>query len=211
MKAARSSPKWICFAILLGSAAWSGCRPERYFGPYRLELPSQLQERSAARTFRLPLNAEDQREQDNLDWCLANQPDREVPCECDLPVLTVDEQQLRLDYRLVHSGGAAANVSVWVGLEAPAGQPAPALLPDLPRVEVMAIHLHRLLPGQAIDDSFSEEELRQADLAYAAARFELCDLEPGELPAPRHWLVGTSLPGEELAKVVFDFTMRVRP
>lgn len=188
-----------------------GCRPERYFGPYRIELPTELHERSAGRSFLLPLDAGDLREQADLDWCLAHEPDRELPCRCDYPVLTVDEQDLRLDYRLENTAGDPVNASVWLGLEVPAGEAAPGLLPDLPRVAVLATHLHRLEPGVARDDSFSEDELHQADLAFAAGRYPECDLEPHELPAPLQWLVGASLAENVESSLTFEFTIRIRP
>ncbi len=192
--------------------ALPGCRPERYFGPYQLQVPTDINERSAARTFELPLDSGDKRERDGLEYCLENEPEREVPCRCDYPVLTADEQDLRIDYRLVHSAGAPVNVTVWVGLQVPAGTEQPRMLPDLPRVEVLASHLHRLQPGERTDDVFSEEEMLQADLAFAAERFDACELtRPGRAPAPLAWLVGLSLTEEDDARIELETTFRVRP
>jgi len=99
-----------------------------------------------------------------------------------------------------------------VGFEVPAGTEAPDQLPDLPRVEVLANHLHRLQAGEQVDDVFSEEEMFQADLAYAAEYFDACELaRPGHAPAPLAWLVGLSLTDEDEGRVWLETTFRVRP
>lgn len=205
---------WTAMAAVLtaGLALVPGCRPERYFGPYRLEVPTEIMERSAARTFELPLDASDKRERDNLVYCLENEPEREIPCRCDFPVLTADEQDVRIDYRLAHTAGAPVNASVWVGREVAADAEPPDLIPDLPRVEVMAIHLHRLQVGERVDDVFSEEELFQADLAFAAEHLDACEPDkPGQAPAPLAWLVGLSLTDDDDGQVWLETTFRVRP
>jgi len=192
---------------LLGAA----CSAERYFGPYSLEAPTALEERTAARTFELPLDAGDQAALEALLACERDAPDRQPPCACDLVVQEVAARELRLDYRLTHRQGEAAGVEVWVGAEAEAGAPDPAVLPDAPRVEVFALHRHHVGPGAVVVRSFSEAEMEAADLAWSAARQPACDPpSPGAGPAPLAWLVGLSLPGEERARVGLEFTVRVR-
>lgn len=198
-------------AAILLLAVTGGCQPERYFGPYALEVPTAIQERSAYRTFELPLDRGDQREHDNLEYCHENQAEREVPCRCDYRVLTVGEQELRVDYRLRHLSGEAVNATVWLGVTAADDAEPPDLLPDLPHVEPLAEHLHRLGPGEMTDDAFSEPELQQADLIFAQSRYPQCETEPDGSPAPLGWLLGVSLDDETEAAVAIELTVRVRP
>ena len=108
--------------------------------------------------------------------------------------LALDEQDLRIDYRLAHEGGQATNASVWIGREVPPDAEAPGLVPDLPRVDLLAVHLHRLQPGDRIDDRFTEEETRRADLAFSDDRF----------------LVGASIDENAEARISLEITLRVR-
>jgi hypothetical protein len=205
-----SAPPLACLALalaLLGSA----CTPERYFGPYSLEAPTPLAERTAARTFELPLDAGQQAALELLQDCLQGDPDRQPPCACDHLVQTISSLELRVDYRLSHLEGEAASVEVWVGAEAEDGLPDPAVLPDRPRVEVFAFHLHRLGPGESLVRSFSEGELAAADLAWSTGHHPACDPdEPEARPAPLAWLLGVSLPDAEQARVALELTVRVR-
>ncbi|HSA24765.1 MAG TPA: hypothetical protein P5076_25115, partial [Myxococcota bacterium] len=170
-----------------------------------------LEERTAARTFELPLDAGQRAALEDLQSCLRDHPDREPPCACDHLVQVVSTLELRVDYKLTHLTGEAASVEVWVGAEAEPGWPDPDVLPDRPRVEVFAFHLHRLGPGEAVVRSFSEGELTAAELAWSAGHHPACEPpSPGQGPAPLAWLLGASLPGEEQARVELELTVRVR-
>jgi hypothetical protein len=200
-------PCLVLALALLGSA----CAPERYFGPFQLEVPTPLEERTAARTFEMPLDAGQQAALEELQACQRDQPDRQPPCECDYPVQTISTLELRVDYKLTHLQGEAVSVEVWVGAEAEAGWPDPAVLPDRPRLAVFAFHLHRLGPGEAVVRSFSESELAAAELAWSNGHHPECDPEPPEArPAPLSWVLGASVPGAEQARVALELTVRVR-
>ena len=189
----------------------SSCRPERFFGPYSMQVPTELQERSVGRTFQLPLDAGAQRERDNLEYCLANEPDRELPCRCDYPVLTPNDQQLRLDYRVQQLSGESVNTTIWVGYQVASDAEPPALLPDLPRIDLLAMHLHRLQPGEAVYDAFTEDEMHAADLAWAVENYSICDSETNDRPAPLELLVGLAMTEPSDARVELEATFRVRP
>jgi hypothetical protein len=195
----------------LALAGLPACTPERYYGPYALEAPSPIEERSASRLFELPLSRQAQGRLEELQACEQLDPPPETPCACRFAPLPTGELALRVDYRLTHLGGPAVSVQIWVGDEVEPGAPAPDLLPDRPRVEVYAYHLRLLQPGQALDGSLSEAELDEASLAWSLDHHPEC--EPGSSggrPAPRAWLLGLSLPGEEDARVSLELSVRVR-
>lgn len=199
----------LALCSLLG-AVCGACSEERYFGPYQLQVPTELQERTAGRTFSLPLDKGDQRVLDNLRYCQEHNPNREIPCRCDYKVLSVGEQELRIDYRLEHLAGAPSNVTVWLGKTAEADAPDPALLPDRPRLQVWLVHLHRIGPGEVVHDVFSEDELRQAEIDFSLDRFPECEDGPDHRPAPLSWEIGLSTAEDDEASVAMDITCRVR-
>jgi hypothetical protein len=203
--------RWHGIVVLAVALALSGCRAERYFGPYELLVPTELEEVAAGRTFEFPLDEDDNHEMTDLQTCLVGEPDRPVPCICDHPVLTVSEQVVRMDYRLRHLGGQPANVMVWVGREALPREADPDMIPDLPRVEVLAEHHHQMNTGSSIDSSFLESEMTDVDLAWTASVHPGCPGSAGGLPAPLQLLFGLALDSEDPAsQVSLAFSLRVK-
>ena len=202
----------LCF--LLGSIMLlPGCRDERFFGPYSLEVPTSIRELAAGRTFQFPLDDADLEEIDDLAACQAaeaEEPTRETPCVCDFPVLRVDEQHLRVDYRLTHIREQAANVLVWVGYQVAEDQPPPDILPDLPRIEVLGEHHHHVPAGARVDGSFLEDELDEADRTWAVLQHPDCEQETEALPSAQEILFGLALESEEPTGVSVEFTFRIR-
>ncbi|MBN2495229.1 MAG: hypothetical protein JXR96_11595 [Deltaproteobacteria bacterium] len=205
----RSAPTLAWLGLVLLAAI--GCRDERFFGPYSLTLPTDMLEQSAGRTFRLPLSDADLEELDDLADCIEQEPDRELPCICDYPVLSVDELELRIDYQARNLGSAVVNAHLWVGVEKEPGTADPDVLPDLPRIEVLSEHLHRLAPGERAAESFFHDEMREVDLSWSLDRHPDCDPEDtGILPAPTELTFGASLPEDELTELEVEMVFRVR-
>jgi len=201
---------YFSFALALSVGFASGCRDEQYFGPFALSLPTQLQENAVARTFRFPLDTADLDQQSELIDCLANEPDREVPCLCDYPVLTVAEQDVRLDYRLTTSSlDLPVNVMVWVGREVGPNEVAPDFFPELPQIEVLAEHHHQVARDLDVCESFLEDEMRALDLAQAIAENPACDQAPGDLPSPATMLYGLAFDQDMASAVSAEFTFRI--
>lgn len=202
------SPTILFLLAALGLVA--GCRAEQYFGPYSLTLPSELQEYAVARTFRFPLDQADLDQQIALADCLANEPDREVPCVCDYPVLTVDEQDVRLDYRLTApSADQPVKAMVWVGRRVGPDEPDPEFFEELPRVEVLAEHHHQVSRLLDVRESFLEDEMRALDLALAIAQNPACDQPAGELPSPESIIYGLAFDQTTTQTVDAEFTFRI--
>ena len=196
-------------AVLCMLAA--GCRGERYFGPYDLEVPTELEEVAAGRTFVFPLDEEDNTEITELTDCLAQDPPPEVPCICDYPVLTIGEQVMRTDYRLVHHSGTPVNVMVFIGREVQPRESEPEMIPDLPRIEVLAEHHHQMSIGSSVESSFMEEEMTDVDLAYNAAVYPSCPGTRNELPAPLGLTFGLALDTPDAAsQVSLEFSLRLK-
>jgi hypothetical protein len=190
-----------------------GCRAERYFGPYSLQVPSSIMEMAAARTFQFPLDDSDLEQADELAACLeaeALEPTRETPCICDFPIVTISEQQTRVDYRLSHRRDQAANVLVWVGYEVEAGQVWPDVLPDFPQVEVMGEHHHHVAVGDSVNASFLEDELWDVDRSWASIQHFECEQDTDDLPSATEMLFGLALESEEPTRISVEFTFRVR-
>lgn len=187
----------------------TACDSERYFGPYALQVPTALQQHSDSRTFELPLDSDKVREQDNLSYCQQNEPDREIPCRCDYPVLSVNDQLIRLDYHLENPSQDPVNATVWVGVEVPAQWPSPMQVADLPRVALLASHTHRVKAGQTVDDIMDEDEMSQAQEVYTEMFFAACDPDYRE-PAPLSFISGLSMDEDDEGKVDMEFTIRVR-
>jgi len=197
--------------VLACTLALAGCRAERYFGPYELQVPTELEEIAAGRTFVFPLDEEDNNEITELLTCLTDEPDRLVPCICDYPVLTVSEQIARMDYRLAHRAGTPVNVMVWVGREALPQEPDPDMIPDLPRVEVLAEHHHQMNIGSSVESSFLESEMTDVDLAYTATVYPGCPGAQNNWPAPVALTFGLALDSEEsTSQVSLAFSLRVK-
>ena len=197
--------------VLACALALTGCRAERYFGPYELQVPTELEEVAAGRTFVFPLDEEDNNEITELLTCLTTEPDRLVPCICDYPVLTVSEQVARMDYRLTHPGGQPVNVMVWVGREALPRETDPDMIPDLPRVAVLAEHHHQMNAGSSIDSSFLESEMTDVDLAWTASVYPGCPGSVGGLPAPLELKFGLAIASEDSTnQVSLAFSLRVK-
>ena len=188
----------------------TGCRDEQYFGPYILSLPTELQEDVVSRTFRFPLDTADRDQQTELADCLANEPDREVPCLCDYPILTVSEQDARLDYRLVTSStDQPVNVMVWVGREVGPDEVAPEFFFELPQIEVLAEHHHQVTPGREVCESFLEDEMRALDLALAISQNPACCQSPQELPSQATIIYGLAFDEDTAPNVNAEFTFRI--
>jgi hypothetical protein len=197
--------------VILACGLLAGCRSERYFGPYELEVPTELEEVAAGRTFEFPLDEEDNTEMTDLQTCLVEEPDRPVPCICDYPVLTVAEQVMRMDYRLTHQGGQPVNVMVWVGREALPREQDPDMIPDLPRVEVLAEHHHQMNIGNSVESSFLESEMTDVDLAWTASVYPGCPGSESGLPAPLQLLFGLALDSEDAtSQVSLAFSLRLK-
>lgn len=220
---ARLQTAWLLLFVVVPTVSfYTGCRNEAYFGPYRLQVRTQIQERSAGRTFRMPLSGSQRRQREQLARCETDEPQRLVPCRCDYPVLTVGSELTRLDYRLTHetsascssdnvpAGGAPVNVMVWIGVDVQSGMDLPNLLPDLPQVEVFSEHLHVLMPGAVLDESFLESEWTEMEQAWTGAYFPDCDGSMGKRPAPYEVLIGLSLPADSTECVTLEYTVRVR-
>jgi len=186
-----------------------GCREDRYFGPYELDLPTEIQARATARTFELPLDDRDREELENLERCREEEPEREIPCICDYPVLTVSEQQVRIDYRLTHDSGDVAKVMVWIGRRVGDSEPDPEYFEDLPDVEVLAEHNHQLNAGQVLDDVFLENETHAVDLSLASLLHPACEQEITDLPVPLTIFYGMAFQSDDQASVSANFTIRI--
>lgn len=198
-------------SILACTLAAAGCRTERYFGPYQLEVPTELEEAAAGRTFEFPLDEDDNNELTELQACLSDEPDRPVPCICDYPVLSISEQVVRMDYRLTHLGGQPVNVMVWVGREALPREPDPEMIPDLPRVAVLAEHHHQMGTGSGVDSSFLESEMTDAELTWTASVHPGCPGSDNDLPAPLELLFGLALDSpDSTGRVSLAFSLRVK-
>ncbi len=201
----------ISLFILVIATMFSGCRNERYFGPFSLEVPTQLKEDASARTFLFPLDEPDRNEIEDLAQCEIDEPEREVPCICDYPILTVDEIDIRLDYRLSHQSGESTSVMVWVGREVPAGEPPPEYFPDLPRIEVLAEHHHQVQPAGIISSSFLEDEMIAVKLALATMLHPNCPQEDiGALPLDLSILYGLSVAVDNAAVIAGEFSFRIQ-
>ncbi|MBW2699440.1 MAG: hypothetical protein JRF33_01365 [Deltaproteobacteria bacterium] len=205
----RSLRTLLCMGLM--SIALYACEAERYFGPYDVAVPTAFGESSAARTFEMPLDATDVSELEELDLCLEFELERELPCICDYPGISLDEQDTRIDYRLAHEGGQELNALVWIGVDKRPQDSDPDLLPDLPWIEVLGEHLHRLNPGQIVETSFLEEEIADMELAWAIERHSVCGEDANAWPAPISLFIGVSLPGEEPdAALSLEWVVRVR-
>jgi hypothetical protein len=203
--------RWQGIAVLAGALALTGCRTERYFGPYQLQVPTELDDVAAGRTFEFPLDEDDNNEAAELQTCLTDEPDREIPCICDYPVLSVGEQSVRMDYRLTHTGGQSVNLMVWVGREALPRESDPEMIPDLPRVAVLAEHHHQLGTGSSIASSFLEDEMTDVDLAWTAWVHPGCPGPKNKLPAPLELIFGLALDSpESTGQVSLAFSLRVK-
>jgi hypothetical protein len=196
--------------LILATGLYSGCRNEAYFGPYRLEVPTDIQERSAGRTFLMPLSDSGRQQRGQLASCEANEPQRELPCRCDYPVLTVGSELTRLDYRLIPDTSEPINVMVWIGVNVQPDMDLPNVLPDLPQVEVLGEHLHVIMPGKVLDDGFLESEWTEMEQAWTAGYFPECDGSIRKRPAPYEVLIGLSLPVDSAERVTLEYTVRVR-
>jgi hypothetical protein len=197
--------------VISCALAITGCRAERYFGPYELQVPTELEEVAAGRTFEFPLDEEDNHEMADLQTCLVDEPDRPVPCICDYPILTVSEQVVRMDYRLTHQGGRPVNVMVWVGRETLPREQDPDMIPDLPRVAVLAEHHHQMDIGSSIDSSFLENEMRDVDRAWTASVYPGCPGFESGLPAPLELIFGLALDSaDSTSQVSLAFSLRVK-
>jgi hypothetical protein len=215
-KTRRRVTSWL---LLLISAVGlcSGCRNEAYFGPYQLDVPTKIEERSAGHTFQMPLTESESQQREQLASCEANEPGRPLPCRCDYPVLTVGKELTRLDYRLTHmltktsgEAGGPVNVMVWIGVNVQPGADLPSVLPDLPQVEVLSEHLHVLMPGAVLDEGFLESEWTEMEQAWTGAHFPECTGSIGKRPAPYEVLIGLSLPADSKEQVTLEYTVRVR-
>ncbi len=213
---------WLLLVVVPTVCLYTGCRNEAYFGPYQLRVPTDIQERSAGRTFRMPLSKSKSQQREQLTRCEIDEPQRLVPCRCDYPVLTVGSELTRLDYRLTHetsticssnnvpSQGAPVNVMVWIGDDVQSDMDLPNVLPDLPQVEVLSEHLHVLMPGAVLDESFLESEWTEMEQAWTGTYFPECDGSMGKRPAPYEVLIGLSLPSDSTECVTLEYTVRVR-
>ncbi len=200
----------IRIVLLIFLAAFHGCDSERYFGPFELNVPTALQQRSDSRTFELPLDSVDSRELDNLNYCQEHETDREIPCRCDYPVLSVDEQLIRLDYHLDNSSLYPVSATVWVGVQVPQQWPSPKQVPDLPKIALLASHTHRVKAGQQTDDILDEDELGQAQILYSEMFFQACESEGHLQPAPMSFITGVSMDEDDEGEVHMEYTVRVR-
>jgi hypothetical protein len=81
------------------------------------------------------------------------------------------------------------------------------VLPDLPDVEILAAHLHRLSPQEVLDGSLLEPELDEVLQTWSATRNPACIEEPH--PAPLDLQVGVGIPVELDAVVTMEFSVRV--
>lgn len=197
---------------LLCVVLWSsGCRDETFYGPFHLEIPNLLMERSDGRTFKMPLKSDDVRELDTLEQCLQNETDRTIPCECDYPVLTIYEYLIQLDYRLFLHSGQKADVLIWIGVEVGVDELYPDILPDLPRVDVIANHHHMLIgQGQTLDASFIETEIMEELKLYALSQYQICELDLDMLPVPTEIIFGMSIFSDQPVELGLDVTFRLR-
>jgi hypothetical protein len=198
------------YLILIGLLL-AGCRGERYFGPYDLQVPTELEEVAAGRTFVFPLDEDDNTEIDELLTCLTDEPDRQPPCICDYPILTVGEQVARTDYRLVHHSGTPVNVMVFIGRDVQPRESDPEMVPDLPRIDVLAEHHHQMSIGSSVESSFLEDEMTEVDLAYNAAVYPACPGTQNELPAPLDLTFGLALDTPDAtSQVSLEFSLRLK-
>ena len=186
------------------------CDSERYFGPFDLNVPTSLQERSDARTFELPLDSTNLRELDNLQWCQEHETDRELPCRCDYPVISLYEKSLRLDYSLSNASPYPVSATVWVGIEIPEQWPDVKQVPDLPRIALLASHTHRVKSGQRTDDIIDDSEMSKAQERYSKMFFEACESENSIGPAPMSFISGVSMDEKDEGEIQMEFTVRVR-
>jgi hypothetical protein len=85
------------------------------------------------------------------------------------------------------------------------------MIPDLPRVEVLAEHHHQMNPGSSVETSFLEDEMTDVDLAYNAAVYPACPGSPGDLPAPLELTFGLALDSPDAtSRVSLAFSLRLR-
>ena len=196
----------ILYLLVLSLA---GCQQEYFYGPYQLQLPTDLKERSSYRTFRMPLGPAQQQQRQSLLTCEQNQPDREIPCRCEFPVLEVTDWDLKLDYRLENLSASITDVNVWIGVTDSSDEI--GVLPDLPNVAIFSQHLHRLKSKETVLDLFSEDELQQATIDFADEYFEICTTQSNNRPAPLQLLIGMSIYSEpEDEQLFFESTIRLR-
>lgn len=185
-----------------------GCRAERYYGPFSLDVPGAASEHTVWRTFRLPIDADARARDERRARCEQEEPDRAVPCVCDYPTLRVGTYAVRVDYRLLHRRGDTTYATVWLGREVE--PPLPEQLPDAPQVEVLAEHLHRLEALDETSDSFQESEVSDAGLSFSFEEYPDCPGDTAYRPGPTEFWVGLSLPAPDDAELSLDFTVRVR-
>lgn len=195
-----------CCAIVF--AALPGCRAERYYGPFALEVPGAAREHTVWRTFRLPIDDAARARDERRARCEQEEPTRAVPCVCDYPTLRVNSYAVRVDYRLLHRRGATTYATVWLGREVE--PPLPDQLPDAPQVEVLGEHLHRLEALDDTTDSFQESEVADAGLGFSFEEYPDCPGSSVYRPGPTGFWIGLSLPAEDDAELSLDFSVRVR-
>jgi hypothetical protein len=189
---------------------FSACRNESYYGPYQLDIPTDLMERSSYRTFQVPLGDELANRTRLLEECEADQPQREVPCPCDFPILMISERQSRIDYRLFHTQTDAANLAVWVGVPMESDQADLEVHPDLFRTNILAEHVHLLGINGFQDGFFTEQEMAEARRAWSAEAYPTCTGELDRRPAPTELQIGLSLLDDSENSVFMEFTIRIR-
>jgi hypothetical protein len=202
--------RWFGLVLLILTMAWAGCRQEQYYGPYLVAVPTQIQELSAAHTFKLPLDGDQTQQARSLNWCMEHEPNRQLPCVCDLPVRTADSQALRVDYQLIQGAQAADNVMVWVGVNLRAGQEPSQTLLDLPFVDVLAEHLYRIDAGENVRGSFLEDEMRQLEWDWSAKNYPECKDGLHQIPAPTELLIGITVGSWQTTPTSGEITIRIR-
>ncbi len=196
--------------VLAWAIMFSGCSEVAYYGPFALSVPTEIMERAASRVFQLPLDQADRDQQQRLIQCLDTEPDRDPPCLCTYPVLTVAEQNIRLDYLLRNEENVGANIMVWLGRALAPHELSPATFGELPDIEVIAEHHFEIPAGTQISNSFLEDEIATAKSALAEKRHISCDLDVSALPTPVQLYFGLFLDSLEQSTISAEFSFRVR-
>ncbi|RLB57012.1 MAG: hypothetical protein DRI34_08275 [Deltaproteobacteria bacterium] len=168
----------------------AGCRAERYYGPYLLQVPGPLQQDSVAHSFLLPLDQSAIDEQQQLEQCLA---DGGEDCNCRFPVLRVGDFSLQVDYTLGNTGSSEAAVMIWLGRRVSDQEIPPQQVAGMADVELLAEHHHHLLAGASVRMGFASEDIERAEVEIATALHPQCQQDSTALPGLQGLLLGLTL------------------
>lgn len=184
----------------------AGCRAERYYGPYLLQVPGPVQQASVAHSFFLPLDQSAREQKQLLEQCLA---DGGEDCACRFPVLRVRDFQLQVDYSVKNSAAEQAAVMVWLGRRVGDQQLPPQQVAGMPDVELLVEHHHNLSAGETVLLGFASDEIETAEVRLAGSLYPACQQDRLDLPGLQSLLLGLTLESDNAGPVEAVFTVLV--